>query len=87
MPLLHHPVALDELYRMALLREAWTDFGDVGVVRRAGLTKIDNFCQALSHPGVDPANSTNPGMVFLSLAAVGCHAFGSLCMYQPLPAL
>ena len=55
MPLLHHPVALDELYRMALLREAWTDFGDVGVVRRAGLRKIDKFSQALSHPGVDPA--------------------------------
>ena len=58
MPLLHHPVALDELYRMALLREAWTDFGDFGVVRRAGLTKIDKFCQALSHPGVDPAFSS-----------------------------
>ena len=43
MPLLHHPVALDELYRMALLREAWTDFGDFGVVRRAGLGKIDKF--------------------------------------------
>ena len=55
MPLLHHPVALDELYRMALLREAWTDIGDVGVVRRAGLGKIDKFSEALSHPGVDPA--------------------------------
>ena len=41
MPLLHHPVALDELYRMALLREAWTDFGDVGVVRRALLRQIE----------------------------------------------
>ena len=56
MPLLHHPVALDELYRMALLREAWTDFGDVGGVRRARLGKIDKFSQTLSHPGVDPAS-------------------------------
>ena len=56
MPLLHHPVALDELYRMALLREAWTDIGDFGVVRRAGLGKIDKFSEALSHPGVDPAD-------------------------------
>ena len=58
MPLLHHPVALDELYRMALLREAWTDFGDVGVVRRAGLGKIDKFSEALSHPGVDPVSGS-----------------------------
>ena len=43
MLLLHHPVALDELYRMALLREAWTDIGDVGVVRRAGLGKIGSI--------------------------------------------
>ena len=50
MSLLHHPVALDELYRMALLREAWTDFGDFGVVRRAGLRQIDNFSQQPSHP-------------------------------------
>ena len=55
MPLLHHPVALDELYRMALLREAWTDIGDFGVVRRAGLGKIDKFSESLSHPGLDPA--------------------------------
>ena len=55
MPLLHHPVALDELYRMALLREAWTDIGDFGVGRRALLTQIDKFCQQASHPGVDPA--------------------------------
>ena len=54
MPLLHHPVALDELYRMALLREAWTDIGDFGVGPRALLTQIDKFCQQASHPGVDP---------------------------------
>ena len=57
MPLLHHPVALDELYRMALLREAWTDIGDFGVVRRALLTQIDKFCQQPTHPGVDPATT------------------------------
>ena len=47
-------MALDELYRMALLREAWTAIGDVGVVRRAGLGKIDKFSQTPPHPGVDP---------------------------------
>ena len=63
MPLLHHPVALDELYRMAPLREAWTDIGDFGVVRRAGLRKIDNFSQALSHPGADPATDGRATML------------------------
>ena len=67
MPLLHHPVALDELYRMALLREAWTDFGDVGVVRRAGLRKIDKFSQALSHPGVDPRTRSGESLTHREL--------------------
>ena len=53
-PLLHHPVALDELYRMALLREAWTDFGDVGVVRRALLRQIDNVFSAADPPRGGP---------------------------------
>ena len=55
MPLLRTPTARMLLLGSGLSREAWTDFADFGVVRRAGLTKIDNFCQALSHPGVDPA--------------------------------
>ena len=33
---------------------AWTDFGGVGVGRRAILTQIDNFRQGPGHPRVDP---------------------------------
>ena len=44
---------LNERHLCAPLREAWTDFGDVGVGRRATLRKIDNFSQGLTHPGVD----------------------------------
>ena len=33
---------------------AWTDFGSVGVGRRAILTQIDRKRQAPGHPGVDP---------------------------------
>ena len=48
------PTARKLLLGSAHLREAWTDFGDVGVGRRATLRKIDNFSQGLTHPGVDP---------------------------------
>ena len=40
-------MALDELYLCAHQREAWTDIGDFGVVRRAGLRQIDNFSQSV----------------------------------------
>ena len=50
------PTARALLLGSAHLREAWTDFGDVGVGRRATLTKIDKFCQGLTHPGVDPVS-------------------------------
>ena len=36
------------------MREAWTDIGDFGVVRRAGLGRIDKFSESLTHPGLDP---------------------------------
>ena len=55
MPLLRTPTARTLLLGSGLSREAWTDIGDVGVVRRARLGKIDKFSQTLSHPGVDPA--------------------------------
>ena len=42
------------------MREAWTDIGDFGVVRRARLGKIDKFSQTLPHPGVDPAWGDQP---------------------------
>ena len=59
MPLLRTPTARTLLLGSGLFREAWTDFGDFGVVRRALLRKIDKFSQQASHPGVDPAASPN----------------------------
>ena len=53
-PLLDSPVALIKLHRRARPRVAWTDFGSVGVGRRAILRKSDKFSQGLSHPGLDP---------------------------------
>ena len=53
-PLLVSPVALIKLHRRARPRVAWTDFGSVGVGRRAILRKSDKFSQGLSHPGLDP---------------------------------
>ena len=47
-------MALIGLHLCEHLRVAWTDVGDVGVVRRPALTKIDRFCQGLSHLGLDP---------------------------------
>ena len=67
MPLFRTPTARTLLLGSGLLREAWTDFGDFGVVRRAGLTKIDKFCQALSHPGVDPASNQSRDSKLVSL--------------------
>ena len=55
------PTARALLLGSAHLREAWTDFGDVGVGRRATLRKIDNFCQGLTHPGVDHVESGKVG--------------------------
>ena len=47
--LLDAQMALIELHLCAHLREAWTDVGGVGVVRRATLRKIVRFSQGLSH--------------------------------------
>ena len=49
MSLLVRSLALIELLGTDRVREAWTDVGGVGVGRRATLTKIDRFCQGLSH--------------------------------------
>ena len=50
-------MALSKLHLCAKVWEAWTDFGSLGVVRRATLTKIDNFRQGFSHPPLDPLSS------------------------------
>ena len=57
--LLDAQMARNELYLCAHLRAAWTDVGSVGVVRRPFLTKIDRFCQGLSHLRLDPVGYDN----------------------------
>ena len=47
-------MALSKLHLCGLVWVAWTDFGGVGVGRRAILTQIDNFRQGPGHPRVDP---------------------------------
>ena len=54
MSLLDAQMARPELHLCARLRDAWTDVGGVGVVRRARLGKIDGYSQTLYHLGVDP---------------------------------
>ena len=57
-PLLVSPVALIKLHRRARSRVAWTEFGSVGVGRRAVLGKSDKSSQGSGHPGLDPAPQT-----------------------------
>ena len=45
------PTALIVRRGCAVVREAWTDVGDVGVVRRADLGKSDRFSQILTTLG------------------------------------
>ena len=47
-------MALSKLHLCGLIWVAWTDFGSVGVGRRAILSQNDTFSQTPSHPGVDP---------------------------------
>ena len=47
--LLVRSLALIELLGTGRVREAWTDVGGVGVVRRATLRKIVMFSQGLAH--------------------------------------
>ena len=49
-------MALIELHLCEHLWVAWTDVGDVGVVRRPALRKIDKFSQGLVHLGLDPVD-------------------------------
>ena len=53
-PLLDAQMALSKLRLCDLFWVAWTEFGSVGVGRRAILTQIDRKRQAPGHPGVDP---------------------------------
>ena len=55
-PLLVSPVALIKLHRRARSRVAWTEFGSVGVGRRAVVRKSDTFSHTPTHPGLDPAH-------------------------------
>ena len=41
-------MALSKLHLCVKVWEAWTDFGSVGVVRRAGVGKSDKFSEAFS---------------------------------------
>ena len=47
-------MALSKLHLCGLVWEAWTDFGSVGVGRRAILTQSDRKRQGSAHPRVDP---------------------------------
>ena len=53
-PLLVSPVALIKLHRRARSRVAWTEFGSVGVGRRAALGQNDKSSEGSGHPGLDP---------------------------------
>ena len=55
-------MALIKLHLCAKVREAWTDFGSVGVGRRSGLGKIDKFSQALVDPHLDPAGPSKSAL-------------------------
>ena len=54
-PLLATTTALIERRSCGMVWVAWTEFGSVGVGRRAILTQIDRKRQASGHPGLDPA--------------------------------
>jgi hypothetical protein len=53
-PLLDAQMALIKLRLCDLIWVAWTDFGTVGVVRRAILGKSDKYSQGLVHLRLDP---------------------------------
>ena len=62
-----------ERYRSHPVWEAWTDFGSVGVGRRAILRKSDKFSQTPSHPAMDPAAYIwgTTGECYGALASIG----------------
>ena len=47
---------LSKLRLCDLFWVAWTEFGSVGVGRRAVVTQIDRKRHTPSHPGLDPAD-------------------------------
>ena len=53
-PLLDAQMALSKLRLCDLFWVAWTEFGSVGVGRRAILGRRDKFSQGSAHPGLDP---------------------------------
>ena len=69
-PLLVSPVALIKLHRRARSWVAWTEFGSVGLGRRAVLGKSDKSSQGSGHPGLDPAlNTANSTIYSVRLAS------------------
>ena len=59
-------MALSKLHLCGLVWVAWTDFGGVGVGRRAILTQIDRKRQAPGHPRVDPVGSGESDKLYSS---------------------
>jgi len=55
-PLLDAQMALSKLRLCDLFWVAWTEFGSVGVGRRAVLGKSDKSYQGSGHPGLDPVS-------------------------------
>jgi hypothetical protein len=55
-PLLDAQMALSKLRLCDLFWVAWTEFGSVGVGRRAVVRKSDTFSHTPTHPGLDPAH-------------------------------
>ena len=47
-------MALSKLHLCGLVWVAWTDFGSVGVGRRAALGESDKSSEGSAHPRVDP---------------------------------
>ena len=57
-PLLATTTALIERGSCGMVWVAWTEFGSVGVGRRAVLGKSDKSSQGSGHPGLDPVSTT-----------------------------
>jgi len=51
-------MALSKLHLCGLIWVAWTDFGSVGVGRRAALGESDKSSEGSGHPGLDPVNAS-----------------------------
>ena len=57
-PLLDAQMALSKLRLCDLFWVAWSEFGSVGVGRRAALGQNDKSSEGSGHPGLDPVIGT-----------------------------